>query len=246
MKISHLIGITLLVAGLNMSATAMAETATGKPVGITAEVMSVTVKHGGQDVEIKRNQDNNATVNPDFAKTSRPCPPFCIQPDTLADDVETIAENGMLDYLQKQSNGDSSILVIDSRTPDWAEKGTIPGATNIPWTELNPASGATTDGIIKVMSEKFGAKLADGADALAVDEAVAEGGDAVSKVFDYTDAKTLVMFCNGMWCGQSPANITQLLKFGYPAEKLKWYRGGMQDWEILGLTTVKPIEGEKK
>jgi hypothetical protein len=29
-----------------------------------------------------------------------------------------------------------------------------------------------------------------------------------------------------------------LLKFGYPPHKLKWYRGGMQDWEILGLTTV--------
>ena len=53
-------------------------------------------------------------------------------------------------------------------------------------------------------------------------------------------AKTLVMFCNGMWCGQSPANIRTLLRFGYPADKLKWYRGGMQDWEILGLTTVTP------
>jgi hypothetical protein len=46
------------------------------------------------------------------------------------------------------------------------------------------------------------------------------------------------MFCNGMWCGQSPNNILNLLKFGYPADKIKWYRGGMQDWEILGLTTV--------
>ena len=55
---------------------------------------------------------------------------------------------------------------------------------------------------------------------------------------NYTNAKTLVMFCNGIWCGQSPNNILNLLKFGYPAHKIKWYRGGMQDWEILGLTTV--------
>ena len=27
---------------------------------------------------------------------------------------------------------------------------------------------------------------------------------------------------------------------GYPAHKLSWYRGGMQDWENPGLTTVKP------
>ncbi|MDH3889000.1 MAG: rhodanese-like domain-containing protein, partial [Gammaproteobacteria bacterium] len=25
----------------------------------------------------------------------------------------------------------------------------------------------------------------------------------------------------------------------YPSHKIKWYRGGMQDWEILGLSTVK-------
>lgn len=248
MKFSHLIGIAALAAGLSISATAFAE-GEAKPVGITADVMSVTVKHGGADVEIKRDQDNSATVNPDFAKTSRPCPPFCIQPDTIAEGVETIAENGMLDYLQKQSGGDDTILVVDSRTPDWVEKGTIPGATNISWELLNPAKGATTDGIIEIMTSQFGVKLADGADALAVDEAVAAGGDAVSKVFDYSGAKTLVMFCNGMWCGQSPTNIKQLLKFGYPADKIKWYRGGMQDWSILGLTTAKPAaaaaEGDK-
>ncbi|RUM76239.1 MAG: rhodanese-like domain-containing protein, partial [Sulfurovum sp.] len=69
------------------------------------------------------------------------------------------------------------------------------------------------------------------------DEAIANGD--TSKVFDFSNAKTLVMFCNGMWCGQSPASIAALRKFGYPAEKLKYYRGGMQDWHILGLTTVK-------
>jgi len=30
-----------------------------------------------------------------------------------------------------------------------------------------------------------------------------------------------------------------LLKYGYPANKIKWYRGGMQNWEILGFNTVK-------
>jgi len=42
-----------------------------------------------------------------------------------------------------------------------------------------------------------------------------------------------------MWCGQSPTNIKDLLALGYPAHKIKWYRGGMQDWEILGLNTAK-------
>jgi rhodanese-related sulfurtransferase len=59
-------------------------------------------------------------------------------------------------------------------------------------------------------------------------------------LWNFNDAKTLVLFCNGMWCGQSPNNIKNLLRFGYPADKIKWYRGGMQDWEMLGLSTAKP------
>jgi hypothetical protein len=43
-----------------------------------------------------------------------------------------------------------------------------------------------------------------------------------------------------MWCDQSPRAIKGLLHLGYPAEKLLYYRGGMQDWMILGLTVVTP------
>jgi rhodanese-related sulfurtransferase len=74
--------------------------------------------------------------------------------------------------------------------------------------------------IAGILTDQFGAKFSD-------------------DLWDFSDTKTLVMFCNGMWCGQSPRNIMTLLKFGYPADNIKWYRGGMQDWEILGLTTVK-------
>ncbi|MBL4711743.1 MAG: rhodanese-like domain-containing protein, partial [Gammaproteobacteria bacterium] len=114
----------------------------GKPVGITSGVIDVTVKHNGESVKITRNQDNKNTINPAFAKTSRPCPPFCIQPAILAPGVETIAEREVIDYISKMSAGDDSILVVDSRTPNWVKKGTIPGAVNLPWTELNPAKGA--------------------------------------------------------------------------------------------------------
>ena len=36
--------------------------------------------------------------------------------------------------------------------------------------------------------------------------------------------------------------LENLLGFGYPANKIKWYRGGMQSWETLGLTTAKPAQ----
>jgi rhodanese-related sulfurtransferase len=189
-------------------------------VNIVKGMASVDVMHKGKKVSIMRNQDQKNTVHPAFAKTSRKCPPFCIQPSMLSPGVETIGEVEVLDYLKRMSDGDASILVVDSRTPDWVKKGTIPGSVNIPWTSLNPAKGADPISIGEIMEEQFGVKQLEG-------------------LWDYSSAKTLVMFCNGMWCGQSPNNILTLLKFGYPAHKIKWYRGGMQDWEILGLSTAK-------
>ncbi len=219
MKVIKTLLATSVISVALLSATA-GHAAEALAVNIVKGMGSVEVMHNGKKTKIMRNQDQKNTVNPAFAKTSRKCPPFCIQPSTLAPGVETIGEVEIIDYLVKMSGGDSSILVIDSRTPDWAAKGTIPGAVNIPWTSLNPAKGADPISIGEIMTEKFGVKDLEG-------------------LWDYSNARTLVMFCNGMWCGQSPNNIKNLLKFGYPAHKIKWYRGGMQDWEILGLSTAK-------
>jgi len=195
--------------------------ADGDPVRvkITPNIDSVGVEHADSQVTIKRNQDTDNLVNPAYAKTSRECPPFCIQPIVLGPGVETVGELEVLEYLKRISGGDDSHLVIDSRTPDWVKNGTIPGSINIPWTTLSPSAGADPFSIAEILEAKFGAFSQEG-------------------LWNYANAKTLVLFCNGMWCGQSPANIKSLLEFGYPAHKLKWYRGGMQTWEILGLTVV--------
>lgn len=234
MKISKILAILTTIAGLASTASITAE---NKPVGITPTLSSVTVMHNGKETKIMRVQDNSNKVNPAFAKTSRPCPPFCIQPMNLGEGIQTIGEVEVIDYADKMSKGDKNIMLVDSRTPEWVAKGTIPGAINVSWVELTPRKGATTEGIINVMTGQFGVKLAEGKDAFDVDEAITNG--ETSKVFDYSGAKTLVLFCNGMWCGQSPASISALRKFGYPADKIKYYRGGMQDWEILGLSTAK-------
>ena len=194
--------------------------AAGSGVNITPEVASVVVTHSGKEVVIRRNQDLENTVNPAYAKTSRQCPPFCIQPIELAPGVETLGELELLEYLELKEQGDETILVIDSRTPDWVKRGTIPGSVNIPWTTLSPSAGADPFEIAEIFAQRFGAIEQEG-------------------FWNFAAAKTLVLFCNGMWCGQSPTNIRTLLKFGYPAHKIKWYRGGMQNWENLGLTVVK-------
>jgi rhodanese-related sulfurtransferase len=192
-------------------------------VNITAEIESVSVQHGESQVVIKRNQDLNNTINPAFAKTSRQCPPSCIQPASLSIGVETIAELEVLDYLKQQSNGDDSILIIDSRLTDWVAKGTIPGAINIPWTKLDSEQGADSIAIGAILQEKLNARNLSG-------------------LWDYTTARTLILFCNGIWCGEASNSIMNLLRYGYPAHKIKWYRGGMQSWQSLGLTTVTPVK----
>jgi rhodanese-related sulfurtransferase len=216
-SVKNLIATSLITAVILIPRSAFS--ADEPAVKITPEVAAVEVMHNDKKTSIMRNQNQKNTVKADFAWTSRKCPPFCIQPATLAPGVETIGELEMLDYLAKMSAGDTSILVIDSRTPDWVKKGTIPGAVNIPWTSLNPLQGADPMSITEILENQFNVKQLEG-------------------LWDFSNARTLVLFCNGMWCGQSPNNILNLLRFGYPAHKLKWYRGGMQDWEILGLTTV--------
>ena len=189
-------------------------------VNITSELASIEVTHKGESITIMRNQDPDNKINPAYAKTSRQCPPFCVQPIKLAPGVETIGELELLDFLRRKEQGDTSILVIDSRTPDWVERGTIPGSINIPWKTLSPSAGADPFEIAEIFERHFGAFEQEG-------------------FWNFGAAKTLVLFCNGMWCGQSPTNIRTLLKFGYPADKIKWYRGGMQNWENLGFTVVK-------
>jgi len=194
---------------------------------IAPDLESVEVMHNSEKVVVMRGHDNSATLPEEFLKTDRGCPPFCIQPMVVAEGVETVGELEVLAYLKQSAGGDESVLVVDSRTPDWAMRGTIPGSVNIPWNQVgqDSMSGMFGDAgesqLDNILGEQFGAKKG-------------------KKAWDFGDAKTLVLFCNGIWCGQSASNIATLLELGYPADKLKWYRGGMQDWVSAGLTTVKP------
>ena len=188
-------------------------------VNISAALASVDVMHEGRKVTIMRNQNQENTINPEYALTSRKCPPFCIQPSELAPGVKTVAELEVLHFLKAISDGDASVLVIDSRTPAWVEKGIIPATVNIPWDSLDIGK-SDPSAVQDILEKQLGVKrLGDG--------------------WNFDMAKTLVLFCNGSWCGQSPTTIKGLLKIGYPAHKILWYRGGMQDWESLGLTTLR-------
>ena len=102
---------------------------------------------------------------------------------------------------------DPDVTVIDSRVRPDFETGTIPGAISMPYTEMADR-----------LSELGCEPDFEGFECV---------GDAV---------KTLALFCNGPWCGQSPTAIRRIIKAGYPAEKILYYRQGMQGWRMLGLT----------
>ncbi|WP_137702960.1 rhodanese-like domain-containing protein [Marimonas lutisalis] len=181
-----------------------APVAAQEPVNITKDVMSVTVETADGPVEIKRIQDNANVITGNFALTSRPCPNFCIQPMIPAPGVTPIGELELMQFLN-----DPNVVVIDGRVRPDFEKGAIPGAVNVPYTEAADRLGELG------CEPDFDGFICDG-----------------------PDVKSVALYCNGPWCGQSPTAARRMIEAGYPAEKIYYYRGGMQSWRGLGLTVT--------
>lgn len=228
-----------LVAAIGMSGCA----ATGggaKPmeVGITADIPSVEVMHGGEKVTIQRNQNTDNNINPAFAKTSRKCPPFCIHPMEPVPGVTTVGELELLEFLKNRVEKGAGML-IDSRVESFYVKGTIPGSINIPFTAF---SGDDRDPNFREAMAKLGAMRGESVNwSDSVHRSADDLGEKNRKLaWDFSRAKDVLLFCNGPWCDQSPRAIRALVKVGYPVNKIFYYRGGMQDWLLLGLSVAMP------
>jgi rhodanese-related sulfurtransferase len=185
-------------------------------VNITPNMANVDIVYHGKKIRIERNQNQDNKLVNSFSKTSRKCPPFCIQPTKVAPGVDTVSEIDLLYFLMTRVK-DKTGLLIDARVESFYEKGTIPGSVNIPFTTFTKD---VTDPALAAALKQIGVKESGLGD------------------WDFTNAKPLILWCNGPWCGQSPRAIKGLLALGYPPSLLYYYRGGMQMWQILGLTTV--------
>ncbi|MCK4586021.1 MAG: rhodanese-like domain-containing protein [Gammaproteobacteria bacterium] len=208
-------------------------------VKITQDLDSVPVHHGNDFISIQRIQDQSNVLTGGFTKTSRKCPPFCIQPLVIAPGVTTVAELELLKFIDKKLEVGEGVL-IDARTPSWFQKGTIPGSVNIPFTNFDPEKSAAE--LAKVLVKLNVKKKGDGGGSFVDSIMGLFSGDAnaADNPWDFSQAKYVALYCNGMWCGQSPRAIKNLLALGYPADKIYYYRGGMQSWQSLGLTVYNP------
>ncbi|MGG7566339.1 rhodanese-like domain-containing protein [Rhodovulum sp. DZ06] len=192
--------------------------ASAQEVWITPDMPFFEFEVEGKTYAIEREQDTEHTITNSFAKTSRPCPPFCVQPAKVADGVETVGELEIISFLETEVTAGTGYLV-DARVQSWFERGTIPGSVNLPFTVFaNDPSNPFLDSISRALG----------------------GTLLTSGQWDFSNAKKLLMFCNGPWCGQSPRAIRNLISLGYPPEKLLYYRGGMQAWQSMGFNVIVP------
>ena len=139
-------------------------------------------------------------------------------PMQLHEDIDTYGELEVLAFI-KEMQDDDSMMLVDGRKEDWYAYRTIPGAVNMPFHHFKERQSYEFEFEHEV--KRLGVKIND------------------NNTFDFTKAKTLAVFCNGPWCSQSVAMIIALLEIGYPPEKIKWYRGGMQTWLAAGMTSTR-------
>lgn len=196
----------------------LATSSFAQDVWITADTPFVEIEVNHEFFVIERDQSNDAVVPVAFAKTSRPCPPFCVHPMSVADGVETLGELELISFLEDKVQAGEGLLV-DARTPRFYEAGTIPGSINLPFNLLTV--GENNPFLGPILTQLGGEAQSDGS-------------------WNFDNAPELALFCNGPWCDQSPRAIRNLMSVGYPADKLYYYRGGMQSWLMLGLTVAVP------
>ncbi len=209
-------------------------------VKLTPDKEFVEVIHQSKLIKIERIQDQDHILEGGFARTSRKCPPFCIQPMSAGDGVTTVGQLEMFDFMEHELL-DGTGVIIDARTPAWWKRGTIPGSVNIPFTVFTLDRDDPL--LIETMHELGAKRRGDVSDfTRSIETLGLLGGNQKNDEWDFTNVKKLMLWCNGMWCAQSPHALQGLLKLGYPAEKLYYYRGGMQAWQSLGLTVVVPEE----
>jgi len=223
---------------------------------LSEDILSDVQKNGllitdkmGKKIKLERNKDPRCTVSDlnsdtlwggDYAgkKVADVCKKTFVthvgtlQPIDLGKGIKTVGELEVLVHIKKAQERPKEYILIDARISRWFEQMTIPSSVNLPFNTMNYDKDIHADDF-------------DGEDEY---EDYVEEYTMMFKILnikktkkglDFSKAKSVVLFCNGSWCSQSPRAIFKLLNMGYPREKLLWYRGGLQDWLIYDFPVKK-------
>ncbi len=199
-----------IISTIGITLIALSYQAIAQDIKITEKLKSITIKDKSSNITIKRDSSPNTELNNIFLKTPKECPPYCIQPMSIRD-VKTVGELEVLEFINDMKDN-SNKLLIDARSRKWYKKGSIPTSINLPFTMLKK-DGKYINKILTLL-----------------------GGQKSGKLWNFDDAQTLLIYGNGIWDESASLAIKNLIEIGYPHDKLLYYRGGMQMWNLAGLT----------
>lgn len=185
---------------------------------VPAECIDIAI-----NVENFQSENLASSKIPDSCKKTFIVTRGVIQPFEFVKGVRTVGELEVLDFIENKSTYEpENYILVDSRTVDWFDKGTIPSAINIPFNEIEYDENFEFE--YERAYKLLGVKILK------------------DNKFDFSKAKTALFFCNGSWCPQSSSAMKHLIKIGFPKEKILWYRGGIAAWAGVSLTLTKNIE----
>ncbi|MCF6444447.1 rhodanese-like domain-containing protein [Nereida sp. MMG025] len=177
-----------------------------------AQADQTSFNFNGQDFTITRAAQVNLEAVARFSAPDLSCEGKCLSPMVAADGVDTIGELDVMTFMtQAVANG--SGLIVDARLPENRSIGFIPASVNVPLPTMEAENPFRQDILLAL------------------------GARALGDTLNFSDAMDLVVFDAGPGTTDAQRMINNLLDAGYPAEKIKYYRGGMQVWTALGLTT---------
>ena len=176
-----------------------------------ANEAKVSFIFNGDRVKIGRDNTQAARFAAVFASKGAPCGAACIAPMQVAEGITTFDETQVLDFLVETVGSDQGLLV-DARMPQERARGFIPGSVSLPYSVMGNDNAYTGD-----ILEALGARQFDG-------------------VFNFADVRDLLIYDTGPSANEAGDLIVGLLAVGYPADKIKYYRGGMQVWSVLGFS----------
>jgi rhodanese-related sulfurtransferase len=159
--------------------------------------------------------DENISIERLSINSLKSCPPFCIQPITIKG-VKTVGELETLTFI-KNFKKNKTQLLIDARSNRDFKENTIAGAINLPLMMLEDES-AYQEEVLKLLGAKK------------------RTHKKIANQWFFKNAFSLLIFGESATTNEASTMIQKLLKLGYPASKILYYRGGITSWKAMGLT----------